>query len=351
MNKNIFISLFFILILVTLVSYSVTHAFFKSTGTSTNNVFAAAAQFPTPTNGPTPTPTPIPIAQTLVINEILPHSACKQGQSENQFVEIWNGTSSTVDLKSFKLSDGTNTIAISNSVANLASHAFAILVKDGGLIGNNKCIPDVHGAITPNLGGQVNLDTGLLELLDAGNAVIDTVKWGTQSASLNPAIEQSIERVPLGHDTAFGINFNPTDFIVRETTTPGYGTNIVLNEFVYRPGVTFSTEWVEVYNASNSAVSLNGWSIVDAANNTKSLTSLGTINGLSFKTLDITPEILNNTGSETIFLKDNTSLIIDSHTYTGTNTQDQAIGRQLDAGNIWKTCTTPTKGTTNNGSC
>jgi len=343
MNKNFLGLMVLLFCTVLFISYSFTHAFFSDAANSTSNIFSAAAEFPT-----TPTPTPGQIAQTLVINEVLPHSACKQGQAESQFVELWNGTNSDIDLQNFKLSDGTNTIAISNSNKTVPSHSFAILVKDAGLIGNGKCIPDVHGAITPNLGGQVNLDTGMLQLLDAGNTVIDTVKWGTQSAGLSPIIEQSVERVPHGRDTALGINFNASDFIVRETVTPGYGTDILLNEFI--PHAT--TEQVELFNPSFGSVNLTGWTLVDLANTSKSISSLGTIAIGGFAFFSTPAGWLNDTGPETLFLKDPGGLIIDSHSYTGSITLDKSIGRTTDGTSIWKqTCTTSSIGSTNNGGC
>lgn len=184
--------------------FTTTFAYFSNSGQSTNNTFVA--------NIPAP-----PIATTLVMNELLPHSTCSSGNTEGQFLELWNGTAGTVNLKDFKLFDGTNTIAISNSVANLASHAFAILAKSNGVI--NACLGDIHGAITPNLGGQVDMSATTLQLLDAGNVVIDTIKWNL----VNPTLptNQSVERNPTGLDSALGILFAASDFVTRTTPRPG----------------------------------------------------------------------------------------------------------------------------------
>src|SRR3990167_2756320 len=95
----------------TLLVYS-SFAYFSDTETSTGNLFQAADSF-----GP-------PIAQTLVMNEILPVSSCNSGQTNGQFVELWNGSGSTVNLQQFSLSDGTNTIAIVNSNTSLPNGAF-----------------------------------------------------------------------------------------------------------------------------------------------------------------------------------------------------------------------------------
>ena len=212
------------IIFALLIPLTLSISYFIDRETSSSNIFTVGIPSPTPTIPvtvtltPTPTPTGTPVGQTLIMNEILPDSSCVLGQTEGQFVELWNGTSGTVNLKNFKLSDGTNTIAISNSNTDLTSHAFAILVKSEGVI--NQCIGDVHGAVTVNLGGQVDLGIGQLRLLDAGDSVVDTVLWGT-SPNPTPAQNQSIERDPTGHDSDTGTGFTPSDFVIRATPSPG----------------------------------------------------------------------------------------------------------------------------------
>jgi hypothetical protein len=320
-----------------------TNAFFADSSNSTANVFAAATSFPTATPSATPTP---PIAQTLVMNELLPLSSCIQGQDNGQYLELWNGSGATVNLKDFKLTDGTNTIAISNSNADLLNGQFAILVKSTGII--NGCYGgDVNGAVTPNLGGQIDFNTGTLQLLNASNIVLDTLKWGT-GQDLQPAINQSIERVPTGKDSALGINFSSSDLILKEVSTPGFGTILVLNEFTPNS----ATEQVEIFNPSATSVNLTGWTLVDAASTVKSLTPLGIISFNTFKVHNEATTWLNNVGPETIQLKDPTNKIIDSHTYNGSIGAGLSIGRITDAFTTWKqTCTATSVGSTNNGVC
>lgn len=168
----------------------------------------------------TPSPTPPPgIATTLVINEVLPDSSCFQGQTEAQWLEIYNGYNYAVNLKNFKITDGTNTIDLvtANSVI-VQPGTLVILAHSTSIFGNNKCFPD-PGVTIANLGGQLNIDTGLLKLLDQNNIIIDRVEWG--SSPLTPAQNQSVERQPLGFDTAALDTFNSGDFTVRNPPTPG----------------------------------------------------------------------------------------------------------------------------------
>jgi signal peptidase len=202
----------FPVIVVVIIGISASRSYFVSRQQSQGNIFRRAEPTPTPTVMVTPTVTPTPtpqIAQTLVINEILPLSSCNQGQTNGQFIELWNGNPADVDLKDYKLSDGTSTIAIANAVKNLPSHTFAILVKSNGIIQN--CLGDIHGAMEINLGGNVDLNTGKIQLLDKSNNIIDTVEW-KGITNLNPAVDQSVARKITGFDTATGSAYAASDF-------------------------------------------------------------------------------------------------------------------------------------------
>jgi hypothetical protein len=336
-----------------IVLSSTTNAFYADNSNSTTNTFAAATSFPTATPSATLTPSPVPIANTLVINEVLPVSSCTQGQDNGLYIELWNGTNADVNLQQYKLSDGTTTFAISNSSTNLASGQFALLVKSEGVV--NQCIDDkngvdVNGAMTLNLGGNINFTVGTLQLLDSADNVVDTIKWGTGQVH-QPATDQSIERAPTGKDSAVGTGFIATDIIIKELYTPGFGTLLTLNEYLPDPSVTFTDEFVEIYNPSNSSINLTGWSLKDIALTAKSLTGLGSIAASSRVTYtDSGDGWLNNGSAETLKLSDNLGRTMDQRSYNG-STADKTIGRQFDGQDPWKTCTTPTKNTSNNGSC
>lgn len=190
----------------------ITLALQSDTEVSTNNVFTAASEFPTP----------IPqIAQTLVMNEILPISSENQGQDNCQFLELWNGSGAAVSLQNFKLTDGVTTIAIVNSNTNLPNGQFAVIAKSNGILNQCDALDSLpNDAITANFGGQIDLNTGLLRLLDSNDVVIDTVIWGADP-NPEPVINESIERDPTGLDTALGTNFAQSDFTIRSVPTPG----------------------------------------------------------------------------------------------------------------------------------
>jgi len=229
MKKQKYFVFLFILIMSVFISYRGALALFSDAGQSTGNVFSASTAFPTaiPTITPIPTitlsPTPI-IAQTIVINEVLPVSNCNYGGKPGLFLELWNGTNSSIDLKEIKLSNNSgNSNPLANLKTLLPSHSFVILVnqKDSDIsqlittcFGGN-----IYGALTESV-GSFDITTGILKILDKGNVVIDKVLWGS-SPNPTPSINQSIERDPTGHDSVTGDNFTSSDFVVRPTPRPG----------------------------------------------------------------------------------------------------------------------------------
>lgn len=336
-------------VILLLVSFHGTQSYFSDSAVSGANTFATASEFQSASLTPVePTPSE-EAAQVLVINEIIPDSSCSQGNNEAQWIEIYNGYATTVNLKNFKITDGTNTIdLVSAASVNIAPDGFVLLSHNSSIFGTNQnsCYND-NGTTTANLGGSLNIDVGTLQLLDSDDNIIDVIQWGG-ATGLNPSQNQSVERVPSGIDTATGSSFTATDFRVREIPTPGYGTNVVLNEFI----ANNSPEWVELYNLGPNPVNLTGWKLEDLANTQHSITSLGTISVNGFATLDVVSGWLNNVGPEKLYLKDSSNKIIDSHAYTGSLGAGQSVGKLINGGNIWQQpCTTPTKNSSNNGSC
>lgn len=199
----------------------VSGSFFLDMELSPGNILGAAATYADP--NPTPTPG---VAETLVINEVLPDSSCTVGGSpkETEWLEIYNGYSYSVDLKDFSITDGTNTIALIHSGSlTLDPGELAMLAHDNSIFVHCSTLPS--GTIKGNLGtGTFNINTGILQLLDDNEPtpnIIDTVIWG--SAPLNPVQDESIERLPEGWDSAFGALFNADDFYIPiGGPTPGY---------------------------------------------------------------------------------------------------------------------------------
>lgn len=165
-------------------------------------------------------PPPSQIAETLVINEVLPVSTCPIGGSNKTgvWLEVYNGYSTEVNLKNYKIADGNGDIidlVTSNTLVPAGS--FALIAHDNATWIH--CFSD-NSVITANFGGgKFDINTGTLKLIDPGGVVIDKVVWG--EAPLNPSPDQSIEREPDGQDTALVDDFSISDFKLRPTPQPG----------------------------------------------------------------------------------------------------------------------------------
>ncbi len=168
--------------------------------------------------------------------------------------------------------------------------------------------------------------------------------------------------------TITGLN-HFTVFVVVGTIASGVATpfdestaSVVINEFVYHPSAG-QNEWVELFNKTNADISLTGWTLVDEANTTKSLSGLGTIPAQGVVVYENTGAAwLNNLSSngdgDRITLKNNSGSEIDKVTYqksssTIVNAQSvsasdpaagSSIARTADGGATWSTAATPTKG-------
>lgn len=225
MEKIKFVVIFiFALFLLSFGAYKATFALFSSTATSTNNVFSSAAQFPKP------------IATTLVFNEFVYNTTCGNNASQNAsnyWIELFNGSAQTVDLKDWRFRDGAGaTIQISNAVKTVLSGQYVIITKDGSVFnGNTPCFVKQGTPVEANLGGNSDFlpaTTGGVVRLEQPDGVggfitVDRVEYGPtlNGGVLNAPAMHSVARMPNGIDTALGDTFNVSDFTIDGTPSPG----------------------------------------------------------------------------------------------------------------------------------
>ena len=115
-----------------------------------------------------------------------------------------------------------------------------------------------------------------------------------------------------------------------------FAADIVINEF----SSNSADEWVELYNTSSGPIDLTGWQLSDASNPPETLS--GTIPANGFFVFDKPGGgWLNNSGGDTITLKDVASSVQDSITYgqsgspVGTPDADKSAGRTPDGSATW----------------
>ena len=322
----------------TLLLIGNTFSYFSDTATSTNNIFTAG-QF---------------IADTLVINEILFKTDCSN-PGNKQWIELWNGSSSTVNLKDWNLRDqDNNTLQIVNSNTNLDPGKFALLSKASATWNNDCYGPELSGVVTIQLGGAININTtsGVLKLLDSGLNVIDRVDYG--GTGLNPDTNFSIERKILGFDTVSGDAFDADDFEVRRPSTAGFAIpstqNVIINEFLINDGSAGQgKDWVEIYDKSGSSVDISNWTLMDTTGIFHTFPASTTIASGGFMATADLSNRLSNTGCDKVYLFDNLGNLLDGISYCKMTipANGTSIGRTTDGAITWSTFLTPTKNAAN----
>ena len=176
-----------------------TAAFFSDTVQSSGNVFQAADSF-----------------RQLKINEVYYNvgAGCgNEGDNPNpdEWVELYNPTSTGINLKNWTLTDNSSTTIIHSASKIIPAGGFALISKDAKTWTESVgCWSPPEGVVIVITGQKIGngLDnTGdRLILKDNTGAPIDAVSWGTDFSQLNPSGPtvtdgHSIERSPLGTDT------------------------------------------------------------------------------------------------------------------------------------------------------
>lgn len=215
------------------------------------NGSSTIAYFTTPTPGsPNPYTPTTPSGNALVINEVLAinNSLTELDGSTPDWVELYNGTTSAIDLSDYSLSDDpqrprrfvfpTGTI--------LQPGQFLRIFCDG-----NK------PASTNNTGFGLNGLGGAVYLYDKpanGGSLLDSIVYGIQTANL------SIGRVPNG-STNWVLN-SPTpgapNVALTQLASP---SQLKINEWMASP--KSGSDWFEIYNPANQPVAIGGLYLTD----------------------------------------------------------------------------------------
>ena len=127
---------------------------------------------------------------------------------------------------------------------------------------------------------------------------------------------------------------------------PSVSAQIVINEF----SSNSDTEWVELYNLTADSIDLTDWKLQDEAQDPKTL--MGSIPGQGFFIFENPSGWLNNSGGDTITLKNSTDVVINSIHYgsggvVSVPDSDKSAGRVPNASENWQNNLTWTKGSAN----
>ena len=127
---------------------------------------------------------------------------------------------------------------------------------------------------------------------------------------------------------------------------PSVSAQIVINEF----SSNSDTERVELYNLTADSIDLTDWKLQDEAQDPKTL--MGSIPGQGFFIFENPSGWLNNSGGDTINLKNSTDVVINSIHYgsggvVSVPDSDKSAGRVPNASENWQNNLTWTKGSAN----
>ncbi len=121
-----------------------------------------------------------------------------------------------------------------------------------------------------------------------------------------------------------------------------------INE-IYPAPTTGDEEWVELYNDQPLSVDISTYTLTDATN--KKITLADKIIKPFGYAIATSSAVLNNSGPETINLKDLLGNILDAITYTDTFSSSKSYVRCPDGGDVFFVTTIITREYTNSGAC
>jgi len=219
-------------------------------------------------------------ADGLVINEF----KVKPGGEE--WLELYNGGTASVDMSQWRVAYGPSSFSNTETLPDgmsLAPGAFLLLGEGGDASVVDFFVDTGMSDGTSNTDG-VRLEDCVGEVADtviySDPAIDEEITWIDDTGAIassfapKPETDASLSRRFDGVDT----DQSGADFQSTEIMTPG-GPNaqpvdctpstggVVLNEFVSNPeGTDDGLEWVELYNATDANVILDGWMLAAASN-------------------------------------------------------------------------------------
>jgi len=289
-----------------------------------------------------------------------------------EWVELYNGGSASVDLASWSLSDEDGSAEYTFPAAfELPSDSFLVIRSDEGT--DDTDFSDGQGVIYANHGSDYANSGDQVALYDSASQIVDFVAWGNAAGFDDDAAiaadfwteDDYVDTDDLKAGESIGLatdgedNDVSTDWQIFSRTTPGetnanatieYSDQIRLNEILPNPSTTESTdEFIELYNAGDTAVDLAGWILGDAS------TATYTIVGTDFDSTTIAAGdyftvyraqsklALNNSGDSVELYQPDQNLL-DSVTYAESAKDDTSYNF---AANSWQWSTKPTPGAAN----
>ncbi|MCX2583995.1 lamin tail domain-containing protein [Pedobacter sp. MR22-3] len=243
-----------------------------------------------------------PVAAThVVISEVYGGGGNSGATYKNDFIELYNPGNAAVDLTGWSVQYGAATGTswqVTPLTGSIPAKGFFLIQEAAGSGGTqNLPAPDVTGTI--NMAGTAfkivlsNSITALSGANPAGAAIVDKVGVGptangfegsgaaavltsSTSAERKATASSTVASLSAGGSEEFegngyDTNNNNTDFVSNAPNPqnssikePTGASHVVISE-IYggggNSGSTYKNDFIELYNPTSSAVSLNGWSV------------------------------------------------------------------------------------------
>ncbi len=227
----------------------------------------------------------------IVLNEVQYDPAPPGTESKYEWVELHNRGGGEIALTGWRIADLRAETVLPE--ASIPPGGFLVVAGEGF----PELFPDFEGAIVTvgRIGNGLGNDGDLVRLLDPEGVEVDALSYGSDATAFDPSVPlveagHSLERVPAGLDTDVA-----SDWVDQPAPSPGRagtaerptavptsvppptlapGARVVLNEYLAAPrdidwdgdgAAGPDDEWIELYNAGDTAVDLRGWQLDDVA--------------------------------------------------------------------------------------
>ena len=220
--------------------------------------------------------------------------------SADEWIELYNNTTSTIDITGWTLKSGDNSPNIifeteigSKTGGGRVSSCF--LVSAHGFYLMERTNDDTVSDITADYiyTGALNNEGETLELRDAQGNLIDAVDFADKWLFGNNATKQTMERKNLllssdtdnwqtsdeSGGTPLAENSFPTEpeqnngnlSVINDKSSISFPSNIFINEILPSPdGPDAENEWIEIFNQNDFSIDISGWKITDIEGSAKS---------------------------------------------------------------------------------
>jgi len=177
------------------------------------------------------------------------------------------------------------------------------------------------------------------------DAIEDLGTPGFVDVAFIESVEEPVEEEE-GEVLAEEVTPSEDEVVTEPTESSTSATSVILNEFVSDPKED-GVEWIELFNDSDTATSLVGWSVTDETGKA-TLIEAGDIEAGAFFVIEKPAGKLNNDG-DVISLLNPESNVVDTVTYGSEELSAPPKGSAAarDDSGTWVHTTEPTSGTTN----